>query len=171
MKIPKLQFSLASIFVAFIGMAIVMSFYRQQDFVEERVHFHTIKSANAETRIRDLSMQMQVIQQGRAALLAGDQDELDNLRSRYRFGQPLEVAYVPIQLAEVDKSVNDIQAEIALLEIVQKYHAELALEFENARWQPWRHVAEGTPPTNWMSSNANAPVSGQQDGMSLPKNK
>jgi hypothetical protein len=150
MKIPKLQFSLASIFVAFIGMGIVMSFYRQQDFVEERVHFHTIMSGNAETRIRDLSMQMQVIQLGRAALLAGDEDELENLRSRYRVGQPLEIAYVPIQLAEVDKSVNEIQAEIALLEAVQTYHAELALEFEKARWQPWRRVAEGTPPPSFV---------------------
>ena len=146
MKFPKLQFSLATIFVAFIGMAIVMSFYRQQAFVEEKVHFHTIKSTSAATQIGSRSMQMQVMQQGRAALLAGDEDELDNLRSRYRVGQPLEIAYVPIQLAEVDKSVSEIQAELALLEVVQTYHSGLALEFEKARWQPWRRVAEGTPP-------------------------
>jgi len=64
MKIPKLQFSLATIFIAFIGMAIVMSFYRQQAFVDERVHFHSFHRAQAESRIRDKTLQVQVIQQG-----------------------------------------------------------------------------------------------------------
>src|SRR3954462_10471103 len=113
MKIPKLQFGLASIFVAFIGMAIVMSFYRHHTFVEERIRLHSQLRLDADRRLVNMAAFMSVLAESRAALLTGNEDHLESLASRYKIGQPLFIANVPIQLAQLDKNVRDTEDKSA----------------------------------------------------------
>ena len=151
MKKYKLQFSLATLFVAVTVVGIMMSGYRYRTYVEERVLFHTRKRDSASSAMVAFIDRMNVFLESREALLAGDGDHVENLATRYHSGQPMEIAYVPVQLALLDKEVSKLRAYYTRQEAIKKYHAEMAVEFEKARWRPWHRMPELALPPELMS--------------------
>lgn len=162
MKIPKLQFRLATVFVALTLCGMVMGVYRHYVYVGERIHYHSIKQGNASSGSLGMLNRVQVLQESRDALLAGDEDRLDELATRYRIGQPLEIAYVPVQLAAVDKAIADLKADSAHEEIIRNYHAQMIAEYEKSRWRLWLRVTEPeSPPKSIHRSVQAVPLLGQ----------
>ena len=159
MKIPKLQFRLATVFVALTLCGMVMGTYRYYVYVNERIHYHSQLREQANTRMQNRSQLLTVFQASREPLLAGDEDRLDNLSEHYVFGQPLEIAYIPAQLAAVDKEISLLKAEYAQEETVKNYHVQMITEFENSRWRPWHRVAElASPPVSMDRAAADQPA-------------
>lgn len=151
MKNRKLQFSLATLFVATTIVGIMMSGYRYRTYVEERVQFHTRKRDSANTGMVATIDRMNVFLESREALLAGDEDRLENLATRFHVGQPMEIAYVPVQLAILDRDISKLRVDYTRGEAVKKYHAEMVVEFEKSRWRPWHRMPELTPPSESIS--------------------
>jgi len=163
----KLQFSLATLFVAVTVVGIMMSGYRYRTYVEERVQFHTRKRDSASSAMVSFIDRMNVFLESREALLAGDEDRLATLATRLRAGQPMEIAYVPVQLAILDKDISKLRAGYTTTEAIKKYHAEMVVEFETSRWRPWHRVPEMAPP-EFVPRDDAAPVAYGDNPQLLP---
>lgn len=151
MKIPKFQFRLATIFVALTLCGMVMAVYRHYVHIDERIRYHRVRQGSSASS--GMLSSLQVFQESREALVAGDEDRLDALGSSYRFGQPLEIGYVPAQLAALDQAISDMKAGEEEGELVKNYHAQMVAEYEKSRWRPWHRVDEsaGPPPTHFRA--------------------
>jgi|GEM_PF-5741040 len=167
MKNRKYQFSLATLFVALTVAGITMSGYRYHTYVEERIDFHTSKRDLMSSGMDGIFVRLNIFLESREALLAGDEVSLAALATRLRAGQPMEIAYVPVQLAILDKDISKLRAGYTRTEALKRYHAEMVVEIETSRWRPWHRVPEMASP-EFVSRDEVAPVGYGDNPQLLP---
>jgi len=139
-KSRKVQFSLATIFIAMTLFGLAMMFYRHLEHVEERVHFHWAKAGP--TGVSPTDTDLELFQASREALLAGDEYRLEGLAQRFHMGQRMEIAYVPAQLIAVDNAIARLKDAKTRGDASREYHLAMAAEYEKSRWRPWYRIPD-----------------------------